>query len=99
MMTCSKRREYPTRSAILRLLSDEERSRTVEATRLPEGEDFVDLDHLYRGILRSEPFSYRTVTQALPRSALDEQKWTEVCACVERLVKARSGPTDSFLRG
>jgi hypothetical protein len=55
-MKTSKESDYETRESILKLLSDDELasvSTSETATRLSDGDEYLDLDKLDQGVLRA----------------------------------------------
>ncbi len=83
-MTDAKRAEQVARDTILNLLSDEENAKvsTAEAaTRLAEGAEYLDLEHLDRGIQRAETATAKaTMGHLLPRSAVRDETWNKILA-------------------
>ncbi|MDB4957520.1 MAG: hypothetical protein JWO36_5089 [Myxococcales bacterium] len=77
-MNVDKRIEYQTRSEILNLLSDEEAGMvsTAETGRIPEGDEYLDLEHLELGVLRAEPNTQAAHT--LPRAAVRDTTWERI---------------------
>ena len=74
------RAAYVTRDGILKLLSDEEVARvsTAEtAARLSDGEEYVDLEHLDRGVCRALGMTAE-MGQLLPRSAVHKDTWRRI---------------------
>lgn len=81
-MNNDKRSEYVTRDSILKLLSDEEVARvsTAEtADRLLDGDDYIDLEDLDRGVQRA-PGTSTPMGRVLPKKAVHEQTWTKIVA-------------------
>jgi hypothetical protein len=86
-MTDGKRADQVTRDTILKLLSDEETARvsTAEtASGLKEGAEYVDLEHLDRGVQRAKAATKVTMGHALPRSAVSGATWSKVIAQLAR---------------
>src|SRR5665647_806186 len=81
-MSDAERRGQVTRDSILKLLSDEENARvsTAEAaSRLTEGEEYLDLEHLDQGIQRAKASTAKAVMgHVLPRSAVSEETWGKI---------------------
>jgi len=74
-----------TREEILSLLTDEETARVANAegeTRLPEGEEYLDLEHLDMGVRRR---LLETVAMGgvLPRRAVQEETWSRILKRLE----------------
>ncbi|MCE9576249.1 MAG: hypothetical protein K8W52_24075 [Deltaproteobacteria bacterium] len=65
--------------AILALLTQAERGWLTAAARAPlaEGDDFLDLDHLERGV-RQAPSGDLAFTRVLPRSAVHRNTWAKI---------------------
>ena len=79
----TKRNEYVTRDAILKLLSDEEIGRVsaLEAgPPLVEGDEYLDLLHLDEGVRQVHPTTKVAIHQVLPRSAVRDETWTKICS-------------------
>ena len=82
-MTDAKRTEQVTRDTIMKLLSDEEMARvsTAEtASLLGEGQEYLDLKHLDRGVQRASAATKVTMAHVLPRHAVRNETWTKVIA-------------------
>ena len=77
-MNLDQRLEYQTRSEILKLLSDREASlvSTAETGRIPVGEEYLDLEHLERGVLRADPGTQAAHT--IPRAAVRDTTWAKI---------------------
>jgi hypothetical protein len=94
-MTNDKRIDYVTRDSILRLLSDDEIaavSTAETAARLSRGDQFIDLEHLDRGVQRALG---RTppMGRVLPRKAVSAKTWAKIVnqLAVRTASKAHSG--------
>jgi N-ethylmaleimide reductase len=77
------RTEYLTRDAVLSLLSDQEVSQvsTAEtAERLADGEEFVDLENLKRGVQRAPRSGEASMGCVLPRRVVHEATWAGILA-------------------
>lgn len=72
-----------TRREILGMLSDDELRyvSNAEETRIPEGADYLDLEHLELGVQQAEPNT--SGDHALPRSAVSDDTWTKILAVLE----------------
>ena len=82
-MTDTKRTEYVARDTILKLLSNEEIAKVSmaeTASGLTAGAEYLDLEHLDRGVLRAATAVKATMGNALPRSAVSEQTWSKIVA-------------------
>jgi len=69
-----------TRETILKLLSDDEVAHvsTAEAAAsLPEGDEYLDLEDLARGV-RKAPGATPPMGQVLPRRAVREATWSKI---------------------
>jgi hypothetical protein len=85
-MTTSKtskpdaRTEYLTRDSILKLLSDDEIasvSTAETATRMAEGDEYLDLEHLDRGVRRADSGRI-PMGDLLAKKAVAEATWTRI---------------------
>jgi hypothetical protein len=86
-MTEAKRAEHVTREAILELLSDEETARVSTAETAPglkEGAEYLDLEHLDRGVQRAKAAGGITMGHILPRTAVSKETWTKIVARLSR---------------
>ena len=74
---------HKTRQEILNLLSDNELGfvSSAEQKRIPEGDEYLDLDHLERGVLRAEPNTEAKDT--LPRAAVSDATWGKILTVLE----------------
>lgn len=83
-MSDAQRAAYATRDTVLMLLSDEENakvSNAEDALRLADGEEYVDLEHLDRGIQRAEAITSKAAMgHILPRSAVSGETWGKILA-------------------
>lgn len=74
------RNRYLTRDRVLNLISDDEIARVSTAEsgpRLENGEEYLDLEALERGVQRA--FSPDTpMDRVLPRKAVGEQTWGKI---------------------
>jgi hypothetical protein len=86
-MTVSDRADQLTRETILKLLSDEENAKvsTAEgAASLPEGEEFVDLEHLDQGVqTATASMTKERAGHIVPRSAVHDVTWSKILAQLE----------------
>jgi hypothetical protein len=79
-MTKFKRTEFVNRDGILKLLSDEEIDRVSDAEtapRLLEGDEFVDLEQLDRGVQKADG-ARPPMGHVLPRKAVLEATWSRI---------------------
>ncbi len=75
------RSAYVTRESILKLLSDDEVAKvsTAEtASGLEPGDEYLDLEHLDRGVLRGG--ATVPMGRVLPRKAVHPGTWTKILA-------------------
>ena len=80
-MNNDKRREYLTRDGIMRVLSDDEvaRASAAETTaKLSDGEEYIDLEHLDRGVLRARRGATATVGMMIPWNAVPKDTWSKI---------------------
>ncbi len=92
MNTETKRNDYVTRDAILKLLSDDEVARvsTKEAgPPLVDGDEYVDLAHLNQGVRRMQASTPIKMGEVLPRSAVADKTWSKICARLATVDGAR----------
>lgn len=76
-MNTDKRSAFVTRDDVLKLLSDDEVASVSMAettARLAEGEEFLDLEHLDKGVLQAKG---KTVNmgRVLPKKAVQPETW------------------------
>jgi hypothetical protein len=79
-MNDASRTEYVTRDHILKLLSDEEVARvsTAEtATRLTDGDEYLDLEKLHQGVRRAGGGAI-PMGRVLPRKAVHADTWDKI---------------------
>jgi hypothetical protein len=83
-MTVAERAEHIARDTILKMLSDEEIAKvsTAESAAGPTvGEEYLDLEHLDRGIQRAQAsMSKLTTGHIVPRSAVRSETWNKILA-------------------
>ena len=80
------RTETITRESVLKLLSDAEVasvSTAETADRLLDGEEYLDLQQLGRGVQRAVGVN-ANMGRVLPRKAIHEATWSRVLTIVER---------------
>jgi len=80
------RTETITRESVLKLLSDAEVasvSTAETADRLLDGEEYLDLQQLGRGVQRAVGAN-ANMGRVLPRKAIHEATWSRVLTIVER---------------
>ena len=81
-MKNDKRTTYVTRDDLLKLLSDDELASVsmAETTALlAEGEEFLDLEHLDKGVLRAQGKTAPT-GRVLPKKAVHQATWNKFLA-------------------
>jgi hypothetical protein len=81
----TKMREMLTREVILKILNDDEVAAVCmaeTADRLLDGEKFVDLDHLERGVQRATQ-APMAMGPTLPRKAVHDATWKKIEAAME----------------
>jgi hypothetical protein len=78
-MNTSHRTENLTRNSIMKLLSDDEivSVSAAETARLSEGDEYLDLDHLDRGVRRATGVSTATA-KVLAKNAVAEATWNKI---------------------
>jgi hypothetical protein len=82
-MSIDQRTSYETRDDILKLLSPEELGAVAITNdeRIPEGDEYLDLEHPELGVLRAEATTSNK--HALPRSAVSDTTWTKILTVLE----------------
>lgn len=81
-MNTDKRTAYVTRDDVLKLLSDDEVASVSMAeteARLDEGEEYLDLEHLDKGVLRANGNSAQ-MGRVLPKKAVHQLTWSKFLA-------------------
>jgi hypothetical protein len=89
-----KRYQYESRDRILKLLSDDEVasvSTAETATRLDQGEEFLDLERLGQGVQQADG-SAPVMGRVLPRKAVHATTWSKI---LDELAAFRSEPAPS----
>ena len=79
-MNTAKRNEYVTRDSMLKLLSDDEVASVTTAetaARLPDGDEYLDLEQLGQGVQRAARKS-APLGMVLPKKALHENTWNKI---------------------
>ena len=92
-MKNNDRNAFLSRDRILTLLSDSEVasvSTAETASGLRDGEDYVDLMHLERGVLHAHGAA-AVMGQVVPRKAVHPDTWTRILAELEPVPVARPG--------
>jgi hypothetical protein len=71
--------ENLSRNSIMNLLSDDEIVSVIaaEAARLPEGDEYLELDHLDRGVRRATG-TPTTMATFLAKKAVAEATWNKI---------------------
>jgi hypothetical protein len=81
-MNRDPRTDVATRDSVLKLLSETELARvsTAESSPpLPEGEEYLDLEHVERGVRRA-PETVAATALVLPRKSLPPKTWSRIVA-------------------
>jgi hypothetical protein len=80
----STRLDYAARDRILTLLSDEENAKVSTAeggSALSQGEDFVDLENLDKGVQHAgATMAKAKIGTLIPKSAVHADTWTKIVA-------------------
>ena len=74
-------KENVIREEILKLLSNEELSKVTaqeEPPRLVEADEYIDLEHLERGVQQVHTNSKINTGNVIPRSAVKEETWSKI---------------------
>jgi hypothetical protein len=83
-MTAAERADHTARDTILKLLSDEENAKVSSAEGSPslaQGEEYLDLEHLDRGIQRADAgMTKGTIGHIVPRRAVHGETWSKILA-------------------
>ena len=83
-MTAVERAQHVARDTILKMLSDEENGKVSQAegaAGLPDGEEYVDLDHLVAGVqIAKAPMTKALTGHIVPRSAVHGETWNKIVA-------------------
>ena len=83
-MTVAERADHIARDTILKLLSDEENAKVSSAegsAGLAQGEEYLDLEHLDRGIQRADSAMTKgTIGHIVPRRAVHGETWSKILA-------------------
>lgn len=72
-----------SKDEILKLLSDDENAKVSSAegkAGLPDGQEYLDLEHLDQGIQRAKAVTKATMGHLLPRSAVSDATWRKIVA-------------------
>lgn len=75
------------RIAVLDLLSDAENARVatgVTALHMAEGDEYVDLEHLDRGVQHATATTVLTINTPVPRSAVNQETWERIISRLKR---------------
>ena len=79
-MKTDGRNQYQTRDQVMKLLSDAEVasvSNAETAEKLPDGDEFLDLTQLGKGVQRAGK-SATPIGRVLPRKAVHEKTWKKI---------------------
>jgi hypothetical protein len=80
-MKTENEKEYITRQEILDMLSDEEVTKVAieeEPSRLIEGDEYIDLEHLERGIQQVLGGFKKDSNNVLARSVVRDETWAKI---------------------
>jgi hypothetical protein len=91
-MKKEQRIEYIARDKLLSLLSDSEVARvsTAEtAARLSDGDEYIDLEDLDRGIQKAQGAT-APMGRIVPRKAVGDDTWTRIVTELEAMPRHRS---------
>ena len=86
-MSDEKRTEQVSRDTVLKLLSDDEIAKVSTAEDAPNlsvGEEYLDLEHLDRGVQFANAVSMPTMGHIVPRGAVGAGTWAKVLAQLAR---------------
>ena len=89
-MKTEAKNDYITRDHILKLLSDQEVGAVATAetaSRLADGEDFIDLENFTRGVQRA-PQTATPMGRVLPRKSVPSGTWDKIVAQLPAAPKA-----------
>lgn len=78
--------QYINRDAILKILSDNEVtkvSKEEEPTELVDGDEYIDLDHLEKGVQQVHQYLKQNTENVIPRSAVSEETWSKIIKKLE----------------
>ena len=82
LMKNEKRKDYITREKVLKQLSDNEVGAVATAetaTRLADGDEFIDLEYFERGVQRA-PQTTTPMGRVLPRKSVPPGTWDKIVA-------------------
>jgi hypothetical protein len=86
-MKSYERSAYFTRDMLMKLLSDDEVAKVSTAQtaiRLADGDEYVDLEYLEKGVQRALQFArVEPMGNVLARSAVQESTWTKIVALLK----------------
>ena len=85
-----QQKQFITREGILKLLTDAEISsvsRAETTERLGEGDEYLDLKHLERGVRRAGKTT-TPMNRVLPRKSVNESTWLKIVQQVATLRRA-----------
>ena len=81
-MTSDQRSAYVTRETILKMLSNDEVAKVSmaeTAARLPEGDEYLDLEELAKGVQRARGTTTH-MAHVLSRKSVHPDTWTKIVA-------------------
>ena len=74
------RNQYVTRESVLMLLSDDETAAVATAetaTRLPEGDEYLDIEQLEQGVQKSHD-KKTPMGRVLPKKSIHQDTWNKI---------------------
>lgn len=79
-----ERTQNATRETVLTLLSEDDFARvtSADATRLAEGDEYLDLEHLAHGVQRATATT-PPVAGVLPRKLVHDRTWSKILVRLE----------------
>ena len=81
------RRDYETRDAILKLLSDGENARVSSAeaaSQLAHGDEYIDLERTDFGVLRAGTKPTTPMGRVLPKKVIHIETWGKIVALLAK---------------
>jgi hypothetical protein len=85
MKNSHARSEMTAKSAVLKLLSDDEIAKLSQqegGPMLAEGEEYIHLENIHGGVRRIQEKHPVKMGEILPRGAVREATWSAICALV-----------------
>jgi hypothetical protein len=93
-MNSELRTSYVTRNDLMKMLSDDEITKVSAAeaaTPLSDGEEFLDLEHLDKGVQRAKGHS-AAMGVVLPKKSVSEKTWSKLIAKLTPTESAAAAP-------